>query len=123
MGPEDEIAALSKRGGQTYISPNMLAESIVWELCRSGALDENIKVVNAALRDRRDALVTALEEKIPEAKFVVPAGGYFLWLDLEDDVDAAGLLEEARKEGVTFIPAPTCRSRGRHLQHPPRSRR
>ena len=30
------------------ISPNMLAESIVWELCRSGALDENIKVVNAA---------------------------------------------------------------------------
>ena len=45
---EDEIAALSKRAGQTYISPNMLAESIVWELCRSGALDENIKVVNAA---------------------------------------------------------------------------
>jgi DNA-binding transcriptional MocR family regulator len=106
VGPEDEIAALSKRAGQTYISPNMLAESIVWELCRSGALDENIKVVNAALRDRRDALVTALEEKIPEAKFVVPAGGYFLWLDLEDDVDAAGLLEEAKKEGVTFVAGP-----------------
>ena len=37
---------------------------------------------------------------------MVPAGGYFLWLDLEDDVDAAGLLEEAKKEGVTFVAGP-----------------
>jgi 2-aminoadipate transaminase len=106
VGPADEIAALSKRAGQNYISPNMLAESIVWELCRSGALDENIKLVNAALRERRDALVSALEEKIPEAKFVTPAGGYFLWLDLADDVDAAGLLEEAKQGGVTFVAGP-----------------
>lgn len=106
IGPSDEIAALSARAGQNYISPNMLAESIVWELCRSGALDENIVSVNAALRERRDALVSALEEKIPEAEFVVPAGGYFLWLDLEDDVDAVGLLEEAKREGVTFVAGP-----------------
>ncbi len=42
-GPAEEIGALSKRAGQTYISPNMLAESIVWELCRSGALEKNVK--------------------------------------------------------------------------------
>lgn len=105
-GPAEEIGALSTRAGQNYISPNMLAESIVWELCRSGALEENVKEVNAALRQRRDALVAALEEKIPEAKFVVPAGGYFLWLDLEDDVDAVALLGEAKKEGVTFVAGP-----------------
>ena len=106
VGPADEIAELSKRAGQNYISPNMLAESIVWELCRSGALEKNVESVNAALRERRDALVTALEANIPEAKFVVPGGGYFLWLDLEDDVDAAALLEEAKKEGVTFVAGP-----------------
>ncbi len=106
VGPEDEIAALSKRAGQTFISPNMLAESIVLELCRSGALERNIELVNGALRERRDALVSALEEKIPEAKFVVPGGGYFLWLDLEDDVDAAALLDEAKAEGVTFVAGP-----------------
>ena len=106
VGPEDEIAALSKRAGQTFISPNMLAESIVLELCRSGALERNIELVNGALRERRDALVSALEQKIPEAKFVVPGGGYFLWLDLEDDVDAAALLDEAKAEGVTFVAGP-----------------
>src|SRR5215467_14166736 len=35
-GPAAEIAALSKRANEIYISPNMLAESIVLELCASG---------------------------------------------------------------------------------------
>jgi 2-aminoadipate transaminase len=106
VGPEEGIAALAKRGSENYISPNMLAESIVWELCRSGALERNIEVVNAELAERRDALVAALKEKIAEARFVVPGGGYFLWLDLEDDVDSERLLERAREEGVTFIAGP-----------------
>ena len=84
----------------------MLAESIVFELCRSGGLDENLKVVNAALRERRDALVEALREHIPEAEFVVPEGGYFLWLDLKDDVDTEALLADAKEEGVTFVAGP-----------------
>jgi 2-aminoadipate transaminase len=106
VGPADEIGALSKFAGQNYISPNMLAESIVWELCRSGELAKNVESVNAALRERREALVSSLEATIPEAKFVAPAGGYFLWLDLEDDVDAVALLDEAKGEGVTFVAGP-----------------
>jgi 2-aminoadipate transaminase len=106
IGPAEEIAALAKLANEQYISPSMLAESIVWELCRSGALEKNIETVNAALRERRDALVEALREHIPEARFVVPEGGYFLWLDLNDDVDTQALLAEAKKEGVTFIAGP-----------------
>jgi len=63
-------------------------------------------VVNAALRERRDALVDALREKIPEAEFVVPEGGYFLWLDLPGDVDTPSLREEASAEGVDFLAGP-----------------
>ena len=106
VGPTEQIATLAKRANETYISPNMLAESIVFELCRSGGLDENLKVVNAALRERRDALVEALHEHIPEAEFVVPGGGYFLWLDLKDDIDTQALLGEAKEEGVTFVAGP-----------------
>jgi 2-aminoadipate transaminase len=106
IGPTDRIATLAKRANETYISPNMLAESIVLELCRSGALDENLKLVNGVLHERRDALVKALGEHIPEARFVVPEGGYFLWLSLNDDVDSTTLLAEAKEEGVTFVAGP-----------------
>ena len=84
----------------------MLAESIVFALCESGGLQRNIEFVNGALRDRRDALVEALAEHLPEAEFVVPEGGYFLWLTLAEDVDSVALLAAAAEEGVSFVAGP-----------------
>jgi 2-aminoadipate transaminase len=105
-GPAAEIAKLAKRANETYISPNMLAESVVLELCESGALDRNIEFVKGALRDRCEALVAALREQLPEAEFVVPEGGYFLWLDLAEGTDTPALLAEAKGEGVSFVAGP-----------------
>ena len=105
-GPAEQIKTLAKRGSEHYISPNMLAESMVLELCRSGALDRNIEFVNRALAERRDALVGALREQLPEARFVVPGGGYFLWLDLPDDYDTVAALDAAKGEGVAFVAGP-----------------
>ncbi len=106
IGPADEIAALAKGASETYISPNMLAESIVFELCRSGALDRNIELVNAALAERRDAVVSELGKQIPEAEFVAPGGGYFLWLDLAEGTDTRRMLGPAKEEGVAFVAGP-----------------
>jgi DNA-binding transcriptional MocR family regulator len=106
VGPTEEIAKLSKHANEQYISPNMLAESIVLELCKSGVLDENITFVKGELKARCDALVEALREKIPEAVFVVPQGGYFLWLDLAQGTDTKALLAEAKGEGVSFVAGP-----------------
>ena len=105
-GPGEEIAKLAKRANETYISPNMLAEAVVLELCRSGGLDRNIEFVKGALRERRDALVEALRAQITEAEFVVPGGGYFLWLDLAEGTDTVALQAEAKGEGVAFVAGP-----------------
>jgi 2-aminoadipate transaminase len=105
-GPEEEIRKLVKRANEVYISPNMLAESVVWELCRSGGLERNIEFVRGALQERRDALVAALEKHLPEADFVVPGGGYFLWLTLSDEIATPDLLAAALEEKVAFIAGP-----------------
>jgi 2-aminoadipate transaminase len=106
IGPGDEIGALAKGANETYISPNMLAEAVVYELCRSGGLDRNIESVNAALAERRDAVVAELGKQIPEAEFVVPGGGYFLWLDLAEGTDTREVLGPAKEQGVAFVAGP-----------------
>lgn len=113
-GPRELISALAQRANETYISPNMLAGSIVHELCRTGGLDENIASVCRALRERRDALVSALRERLSEAAFVVPGGGYFLWMTLDDDVDTVELLAVAKREGVSFVAGPDFMLAGGH---------
>ena len=97
----------------------MLAESVVLELCRPARLDRNIEFVKGALATRRDALVEALGEQIPEAEFVVPGGGYFLWLDLAEGTDTPALLAEAKGEGVAFVAGPDFMIEGGEQQPPP----
>jgi DNA-binding transcriptional MocR family regulator len=104
IGPAPLIAAVQERAVNTYISPNMLAQAIVGEFCRSGAILESIENVKRALRERRDALIEALERHIGEdARFVTPGGGYFLWVELPDGVDTEQLLAAAGDRGVTFV--------------------
>src|SRR5256714_10653602 len=89
-GPVATIAAIEKKATGTYISPNMVAQSIVAEFCRSGAIHRSIETVKAALLERRDALAAALERELPDAEFEPPQGGYFMWVELPEgaDVDA-----------------------------------
>jgi len=103
-GPAVTIAELAKVANENYISPNMLAGSMVLELCQSGVLDRNIAEVKVALQERRDALVEALGQHIPEARFVLPGGGYFLWADLDEGRDTVALSKRAKEAGAPFIP-------------------
>jgi len=103
VGPEPVIAAIVKIATETYISPSMVSQAIVNEFCRSGAIDGSIETVKNALRERRDALANALRRELPEANFVEPDGGYFLWVELPEGSDVDVLFENARDRGLVFV--------------------
>ena len=103
VGPQAIIDQVKGLATNTYISPNMVAQSIVNEFCRSGAIDRSIDTVKTALRERRDAVVTALERELPEARFTPPQGGYFMWVELPEEVSVAELEAAARERGVVFV--------------------
>jgi DNA-binding transcriptional MocR family regulator len=98
---EQELEALAV---STYITPVLLGQATVLEFLRRGNLDGNLERVNALLRLRRDAMLEALERELHGARWSRPEGGYFIWLELRDDVDARALLERAEAAGVTFVP-------------------
>lgn len=103
VGPEPVIGAIVKLATETYISPSMVSQAIVTEFCRSGAIEQSIETVKNALRERRDALAAALRRELPEAKFVEPDGGYFLWVELPEGSDVDMLFENARDHGLVFV--------------------
>src|SRR5918993_1968182 len=103
VGPQAVIKQIQAIATNTYISPNMVAESIVNQFVRSGRMDSAIATVKTALRDRRDALVAALRRDLPEAEFSPPQGGYFMWVVLPEEVSVAELETAAAERGVIFV--------------------
>jgi 2-aminoadipate transaminase len=103
VGPAELIARIVKRATSTYISPNMVAQAIVHEFCQSGALQRSIETVRTNLKARVDALVGALDRDLPDARFVAPEGGYFMWVELPEGTDVDKLFAAAGERGVTFV--------------------
>ncbi len=103
VGPADLIAAIARLATNTYISPNMVAQSIVYEFCASGALERSIETVRTALAKRVRTLEVALRRELPEAEFVTPEGGYFMWVTLPEGTDVHALHQAAAERGVVFV--------------------
>jgi DNA-binding transcriptional MocR family regulator len=103
VGPAEVIAAIAKRATNTYISPNMVAQSIVHEFCVSGAIDRSIETVKTALAERVDVLAEALTTHLPEARFTPPQGGYFMWVALPEGSDVDAIFAAANERGVAIV--------------------
>lgn len=79
------------------------------EVGLSGRLDPHVERLRAAYREKRDALLEALDRYCqPYARWTRPAGGFFVWLELNDEVDPAVLLEGAGRHGVSYVPGQAC---------------
>ena len=103
VGPRELIAGVAELATNTYISPSMVAQAIVYEFCASGAIERSIATVKTALAQRADTLAQALSRELPEAEFVAPEGGYFMWVTLPPGTDVAALHRAAGEQGVAFV--------------------
>ena len=103
VGPPDLIGRIRTLATNTYISPSMVSQGIVNAFCRSGALHRSIETVKAALKERAAALTGALAQDLPEARFVAPQGGYFLWVELPEGTDVHAVFDAAAERGVAIV--------------------
>jgi DNA-binding transcriptional MocR family regulator len=103
IGPAELIARIVKLATNTYISPSMVAQAIVYQFAVSGALERSVETVREALRERASTLAEALRRELPDAHFVEPEGGYFLWLDLPPGTNVDAMFQAAHERGVQFV--------------------
>jgi 2-aminoadipate transaminase len=103
--PQELAGRVTAAATATYITPSLVGEAAVYEFLRRGRLEANAERVAAALRRRRDAMLAALERDFAgRARWSRPEGGYFVWVELDQGIDARAFLEDAEDEGVTFVP-------------------
>jgi 2-aminoadipate transaminase len=104
VGAPELIAKIVRRATNTYIAPDMLAQSVVYELAQDKARFEGaMSNVKAALRERCDLLAESLTKYLPEATFVRPDGGYFLWAELPENYDVDAAAKTMADYDVAFV--------------------
>jgi 2-aminoadipate transaminase len=94
---------LAKQGAD--LNTSVFNQIAVHEVGHGGFLNHHVKTICDVYRERRDTMLDALTEHMPEGvSWTHPQGGLFLWLKLPEGFDTTELFKEAVKEKVAFVP-------------------
>jgi 2-aminoadipate transaminase len=98
-----ERLILSKQGAD--LGTSALAQLLVLDLVRSGLEAEHLVTIRRTYRERRDAMLAALERHLPgDFTWTRPTGGMFIWVTMPEGGDARELLAASVARGVAFVP-------------------
>lgn len=82
-----------------------LSQYIALYAIREGVVDKTIEKARKAYKEKRDVMVDALEEYMPEGShWFKPKGGLFAFIYLPEGVDTADMLPTAIDRGVAYVP-------------------
>jgi 2-aminoadipate transaminase len=102
-GPVRERIAMLKLEDDFH-TPTLI-QHIAARWLAAGAHDRHIKATLPFYRERRDALLAALERHLAgEYRADPPRGGHHVWVTLMRPLDERALYSEAARHGVTFTP-------------------
>ncbi|HXV60603.1 MAG TPA: PLP-dependent aminotransferase family protein [Vicinamibacteria bacterium] len=87
---------------------NTLAQRLVYEYASQGHIDAQVAVSIQIYRRKRDLMEAAMKKHFPkETAWVLPSGGFFIWVRLPEHVDSEALLRRAIDEQKTaFVAGP-----------------
>jgi 2-aminoadipate transaminase len=105
VAPVEVIKKLvqAKQGADLHTST--FDQMIAYEVVSDGFLDGHVNEIRETYRQRRDAMLAAMERFFPDGTtWTRPQGGLFLWVRLPEGVDCEDLFKEAVEQKVAFVP-------------------
>jgi 2-aminoadipate transaminase len=104
--PELVSALTRAKRGVDFHTDTLLQQAVV-HLVRDGDFDleAHIAAGRRLYKERRDAMLDALEATFPsDTRWTQPGGGFFMWIDLPDGVSGDAVAAAAMAEGVAVFP-------------------
>lgn len=100
----DIIKKLAVAKQSTDLCTPNFTQSIAAEFMRRGLLAPYIAKVTDIYRKKRDAMLTALGEYMPEGvSWTRPEGGLFLWVTMPESIDSETMFYEAVEHQVAYV--------------------
>ena len=86
------------------LSPSSFTQMIISEYLSTADWRGQIDTFRGVYRERRDAMLQALGDYLPDLSWTVPNGGFYVWLKLPNNVDSKSMLPRAVTELVAYTP-------------------
>lgn len=105
IAPVEVIAKLVQLKQGTDLHTSTFTQMVAYQVARGGFLDSHIQFLRVKYRERRDAMLAALEAEFPRGvAWTRPQGGLFLWVTLPPDLDSHALFRMTVEDKVAFVP-------------------
>jgi len=86
------------------LSPSSFSQMVVSEYLEQADWRQQIDTFRGVYRERKTAMISALEEYLPSCSWTDPNGGFYVWLTLPDELDSKAMLPRAVTELVAYTP-------------------
>ena len=86
------------------LSPSSFTQLVVSQYLAEADWRSQIDAFRGVYRERKQAMISALEEHLPELSWTDPNGGFYVWLTLPDELDSKAMLPRAVTELVAYTP-------------------
>ena len=102
----------------TSVTTSELAQAAVAELLASGSYERHLRKLRAAFARQVARATAVIGESFPQGSRVTrPEGGFVLWVELPERVDAMALFHRALAEGVSIAPGAMFSASGMYPHH------
>ncbi|TFD14797.1 PLP-dependent aminotransferase family protein [Cryobacterium sp. TMT4-10] len=86
------------------LSPSSFSQLVISEYLATADWKGQINTFRGVYHERKNALLGALEEYLPELTWTNPNGGFYVWVTLPGGLDSKAMLPRAVKELVAYTP-------------------
>jgi len=99
------------------LSPSRLSQLSITSYLEGYDWYGQVKDFRDQYRTRRDAMMSALTEYLPEARWTVPDGGFYTWVTLPPGLDAKAMLPRAVTSLVAYVSGTAFYADGQGADH------
>jgi DNA-binding transcriptional MocR family regulator len=105
LAPHAVRAKLVLAAESAILSPSNFSQLAVREFLAAHPWKDQVKSFSALYRERRDAMLSALDEHMPEGcTWTKPGGGFFVWMTLPEGLDSKTMAPLAIANRVAYVP-------------------